>query len=203
MSVFAGVLRYIEGWPRAALLFGKIVEIVKSKTKLEVPCEAIEDVEGEGLELTDTLFEVLNNQQGIGLAANQIGILKRACVITVPERDKRGNMVYWAHRFINPEIIEKKDPFIFTQEGCLSFPKDSFHTMRFGEILVKDSLRPDGVVLTDMAAVIAYHEIDHLDGITMHMRRPKSIGVNNECPCGSGNKFKRCCQSKLKERNLF
>ena len=179
------------------------MKIVKDRSRLESPCEIIDDVEGEGLELTDTLFRVLDEQQGIGLAANQVGILKRACVITVPEKDRQGSVTYWAHRFINPEIVEKKDPFIFTQEGCLSFPKDSFHTMRFGEILVKDSLRPEGVVFTDLAAVIAYHEIDHLDGITMHMRRPKSIGVNSECPCDSGKKFKKCCQFKLKERNLF
>jgi len=178
------------------------VEIVKSKSALELRCEPISDVEGEGLELTDKLFQVLDQEDGIGLAANQIGIHKRACVITVPEQDEKGVVTFWAHRFINPEIVEKKDPFIFTQEGCLSFPNEIIKTMRFGEVLVKDSLRPEGILLEGLAAVIVFHEIDHLDGITMYQRRPKHIGVNSKCPCDSGNKFKKCCQSKLEERKL-
>jgi peptide deformylase len=180
------------------------MQIVKKEKELTLPCETVEDIDGEGHEIADKLFEVLEQHEGIGLAANQIGINKRVCVISVPIKDENTEeTIFWSRRFINPEIVEKKDPFIFTQEGCLSFPNVILHTMRYHEVVVKCSLNPGGMRLTGLEAVVAQHEIDHTDGITMHKRRPKQIGVNSSCPCGSQKKFKKCCQKNLKTRNLI
>lgn len=180
------------------------MKIVTTEQDLRIPSKTITDVDGEGMDITDKLFEVLANEPGIGLSANQIGILKRACVISVPEKDdETGEVTYWARRFINPEIVEKSDPFLFPQEGCLSFPGKQVTTIRFGEVLVKDSLNPDGLRLTGLEAVVAQHEIDHTFGITMLMRRAKDVGVNKPCVCGSEKKFKKCCYGKLKERRLL
>lgn len=180
------------------------MNIVKNREALSVACETIDDIDGEGQDIADKLFEVLNEQPGIGLAANQIGINKRVCVISVPEKDEEtGEEDWWRRRFINPEIIEKKDPFLFTKEGCLSFPNKIIHTMRFYEVVVKCSLNYDGIRLKGLEAVVAQHEIDHTNGIVMYQRRPKDIGVNSTCPCDSGRKFKKCCMKKLKIRELF
>lgn len=180
------------------------MKIITSEQALRVPSEIITDVDGEGMSLTDQLLKVLVDEPGIGLSANQIGILKRACVISVPSKDKEINEItYWSRRFINPEIVEMNDPFLFPQEGCLSFPGIVTTTVRYGDVYIKDSLRPDGIRLTGLEAVVAQHEIDHTFGITMMMRRAKDIGVNRPCMCGSSKKFKKCCQGKLKERRLI
>ena len=86
--------------------------IVKDKSKLTTRCEPTNIKEGEEIAVR-LLHELRNSEQsGIGLAANQIGINKRVCVINVKEP-----LV-----LINPEIIERsEDEFIFP-EGCLSFP---------------------------------------------------------------------------------
>lgn len=180
------------------------MQIVKKKDELSKVCEEILDVDGEGMLITDQLLSTLKEEDGIGLAANQIGINKRACVLLTPEKDEDTGEVNWfVRRFVNPEILEFKDPFIFLNEGCLSFPGQSTKTLRYGEIFVKDSLNPEGVRLYNLEAVVAYHEIDHLNGITMFERKLKSISGNDKCHCNSGLKYKRCCMLIAKERDLW
>jgi peptide deformylase len=179
------------------------MKIITNRIALSVPGETVEDIDGEGEQIADELFRVLGHYPGIGLSANQIGINKRVCVISVPEKDSEtGEYQCWRRRFINPEIIRKEDPFIFTKEGCLSFPNIIIETMRFNEITIKCSLNPEGINLTGLEAVVALHECDHTNGILMYQRRPKEIGVNTKCPCDSGKKFKKCCMKKLKVREL-
>ena len=81
-------------------------EQLKQKCK---PCESIEEGEKIGAQLLKTLTESPN---GLGLAANQIGINKRVCIINVKE----------PIAFINPEIIETSGE-VIVPESCLSFPK--------------------------------------------------------------------------------
>jgi peptide deformylase len=174
------------------------MNIVKKRSELTTPCEIVDDLD-EGNKIADQLLEVLETHPGIGLSANQIGIQKRVCVISVPDKDG----VQWNRRFINPETVWLKDPFIFTQEGCLSFPNEYIHTLRYHEICIKCSLYPDGLELSGLEAVVSQHECDHINGIVMHMRRHKAISPNNKCPCNSGKKFKKCCMINLKSRDLF
>ena len=179
------------------------MSIITNEQELRVPSETVEDIDGEGMEIADQLLAVLETEPGIGLSANQIGILKRVCVIKVPEKDpETGELTYWIRRFINPEILETSDMFLFPQEGCLSFPGKEFTTLRFGEVLIKDALNPEPLRLTGLEAVVAQHEIEHTLGITFLMRRANSVAVNKPCPCGSEKKYKKCCQGKLKERRL-
>ena len=95
--------------------------IITEITKLQTICETVSSVE-EGENIGAQLLKELTNSQGcIGLAANQIGINKRVCVINVKEPVV----------LINPEIVEKSEEKFGFMEGCLSFPGEAIKTMRY------------------------------------------------------------------------
>jgi len=152
--------------------------IIKDKSKLITKCEVTNIKDGEEIAVR-LLHELRNSEEsGIGLAANQIGINKRVCVINVKEP-----LV-----LINPEIIEKsKEEFIFP-EGCLSFPNKKVRTKRNVSIKVKAdnhkevlSFTADSKEMDDaFECVCVQHEIDHLDGITMFDREFKQVPIKRE-----------------------
>ncbi len=152
----------------------------------KVVSDKVVDVD-EGEQIAERLLVELNNSKnGIGLAAPQIGITKRVCVVNVKEPIV----------LINPEIIESDGEFIF-KEGCLSYPKKVVpvkrHTMvtvdadNLDEPLVFD-IQKDGTMEHILETACVQHEIDHLDGITMfdrkHVRQPikaeKKYGRNEK-----------------------
>ena len=86
--------------------------IIKDKNKLKTKCEITNIKDGEEIAVR-LLHELRNSEQsGIGLAANQIGINKRVCVVNVKEPIV----------LINPKIVEKSEEMFAFMEGCLSFP---------------------------------------------------------------------------------
>tara|TARA_Y100000401_G_scaffold98136_1_gene85788 strand:- start:182 stop:772 length:591 start_codon:yes stop_codon:yes gene_type:complete len=149
--------------------------IITDKNKLNEICEPCSSVE-EGEEIAAKLLEELvKSMTGIGLAANQIGINKRVCVINVREEPLI---------LINPEIIEKSNDMYAFKEGCLSFPNKYITTVRHKQIKVKADNHKEPIELkviedSDKNAYLtsAYevacvqHEIDHLYGITMFDRK--------------------------------
>ena len=152
----------------------------------------------EGLEIATKLFQILNERgDGIGLAANQVGIDAQVAVVNVREP-----LV-----LINPKIISKTNEIPY-YEGCLSYPKKGCHTKRYKIVEVEvdnyESNLTFGAGDTDsdlLESVCVQHEIDHLNGmrildrameLTIKRDKPK-IGRNEPCPCGSGKKYKRCC----------
>jgi peptide deformylase len=153
--------------------------IIKDKSKLETPCEVVSLKEGEEIAVR-ILHELRNSKTpGVGLAANQIGINKRVCVVNVKEPIV----------LINPKIVEKsEDKFIFP-EGCLSFPKKYVRTERYVSVTVEADNHDSKLSFTadskDMDSafecVCVQHEIDHLDGITMFDRKfVKPAAVSNK-----------------------
>ena len=95
--------------------------IIKDKLSLKQPCEPCTSVE-EGEEIAVKLFEELKNaKSGIGLAANQIGINKRVCVVNVKEPIV----------LVNPVIVEHSEEQFVFPEGCLSFPDSKIRTSRY------------------------------------------------------------------------
>ena len=155
---------------------------------LKTACLRIDDLV-VAKELGEQLLAFAKANNGIGLAANQVGLPHRVCVIDIPNGPEL--------IFANPEITRKEHPALFPDEGCLSFPGQQVITIRYFQITVIDDFVPSGQTLTGLAAVAAYHEIDHLNGITMLERRLSAIGRNDPCPCDSGRKFKKCCQPLL------
>ena len=163
--------------------------IIEDKMKLEEKCSPVSVKEGEEIGVR-LLHELRQSENGIGLAANQIGINKRVCVINVKEP-----LV-----LINPKIVEKsKEQFVFP-EGCLSFPDSKVKTQRHQDIVVtadnhdgKLSFSANSKDINDaFECVCVQHEIDHLDGITMFDREFKSEplvrGVNAPLKIGRNEK---------------
>jgi peptide deformylase len=120
--------------------------------------------------LVQDLLDTLETQEGLGLAAPQIGILSRVAIVTVGndtgEEDGEEKEIRQLP-LINPEIIEQGKP-ERGYDGCLSIPGLQGYTNRPGRLRVR-SLDLDGnkveYVFEGMDARVAAHEIDHLDGI--------------------------------------
>jgi peptide deformylase len=171
--------------------------IVTKTAELTKPCEDISI--DEGFKLIDKLNSILEQENGIGLAANQIGINKKVCILRIPDSET-GEII--GHNFINPKITRREEPITFENEGCLSYPNVFIRTIRYNKVTVVDDLSPEGRDFEGLEAVCAQHEVDHLFGKTMHMSKVKVIGRNSLCPCESGKKFKKCCMPHLdKKRN--
>lgn len=98
-------------------------DILRKKSK------KVEEVDDKIKALVDDMIETMHTQDGVGLAAPQVGILKRVVVIDL--YDDKGPYV-----LINPEIIKEKGE-QEVEEGCLSFPNKFAKVKRPAEIVVK------------------------------------------------------------------
>ena len=173
--------------------------IIKDKIKLQEKCSPVSIKEGEEIGVR-LLHELRESENGIGLAANQIGINKRVCVVNVKE----------PLILINPKIVEKsKEKFVFA-EGCLSFPNKKIKTIRYESVVVETdnhqgrlSFSANSQDINDaFECVCVQHEIDHLDGITMFDREfkneplvrgknaPQKIGRNEKVTITKGSESK-------------
>ena len=160
--------------------------IITEETKLKTLCEEVKTVE-EGKEIgAQLLKELTESKNGIGLAANQIGINKRVCVVNVKEP-----LV-----LINPRIVERSEEEFIFPEGCLSFPNKHIRTKRNVSIIVetdnhegKLSFTAESKEINDaFECACVQHEIDHLDGITMFDREFKQEPITVEKKFGRNEK---------------
>ena len=170
--------------------------IITEETKIRTLCEEVKTVK-EGEEIGAKLLkELAESQNGIGLAANQIGINKRVCVINVKEP-----LV-----LINPRIVERSEEEFIFPEGCLSFPGKHVKTGRYTSVTIESDNHEGKMVFTADSKDIndafecacVQHEIDHLDGITMFDRSitpqpykaPEKIGRNEKVTITDGKDTK-------------
>ena len=147
---------------------GEVMGIIKKGNPiLEKPCEY---VKGAGYKTKLNKFLIRSvplREKGVGIAANQVGLTDRICTIKL-------NNGRWI-TMLNPTI---KQPFILinrnnndiieSTEGCLSIGKKEYTVERYTEIIVEFydmNFQPQRLDLYGQEAIIAQHEIDHLDGI--------------------------------------
>ncbi len=149
----------------------------------------------EGLQIATELFEILNKRKdGIGLAANQVGIDASVAVVNV-----RKPII-----LINPEVVETWDEIPY-YEGCLSYKGKGIQTKRFKNIIIKTEQEDSNWYFsgapnpsdgkgsweesTDkkqdeelrlLEAICVQHEVDHLNGMTIHDRQVITTIVSNE-----------------------
>ncbi|RKR71252.1 peptide deformylase [Otariodibacter oris] len=127
-------------------------------TKMSLPVEKVDD---ELRTFIDDMFDTMYEQEGIGLAAPQVNVLKR--VITIDIEGDRTNQIV----LINPEIIDSSGE-TGIEEGCLSIPGCRALVPRKEKITVK-ALNRDGeefvLEAEDLLAICIQHEIDHLNGV--------------------------------------
>jgi peptide deformylase len=134
----------IHKWPDKIL--------TKQSAKIERPDQDTKDI-------LDQMYVLMKASDGVGLAANQVGLAMQLIVI------EAGGEIY---KLINPKIT-KKEGSITLQEGCLSFPGIELEVKRSHKVFIEAldqkgqpvSLKPEGVL-----AVIFQHEIDHINGVT-------------------------------------
>lgn len=123
-------------------------------------CKPVYNMTDRTMELIEDMAETMYEAQGVGLAAPQIGVLKRICVIDVTP-DCSELLI-----LINPEIIETSGSQTGT-EGCLSVPNKSGDVTRPNYVKVKAlNTNMEEVIIegTELLARALCHEIDHLDG---------------------------------------
>ena len=126
---------------------------------LRMKCKPVKEVTDSTRKLIEDMFDTMYDSNGVGLAAPQIGILRRIAVID----DTLGNKI----ALINPVITSKEGEQTCT-EGCLSLPGYQGEAVRAKKIHV-DATDVNGEPLSfdaeDFFAVVCQHEIDHLDGV--------------------------------------
>ena len=113
------------------------------------------------------MAQTMIKNKGIGLAAPQVGVLKRVIVVAT---DLAGNRIF---EVINPRIIEKSKEKEVDEEGCLSFPGIFLKIKRAKEIKVEGldiKGRRMRFVAKGLLARVFQHEIDHLDGVLFFHR---------------------------------
>lgn len=141
---------------------------VTNEKELRKACKPCDD--REGLIVGERLLEILaKTNDGVGLAANQVGIDRRVCVVNVAK----------PIILINPKIIGKFGKSYF-QEGCLSFPGQVVITERWTDIIVSCSGNKQYMFSFEknpLECVCVQHEIDHLNGVTMFDRAIKDLEV--------------------------
>jgi peptide deformylase len=141
------------------------LEIKKYPDKiLKTKASPIIEIDSILQKLIDDMAETMYAEKGVGLAANQVGILKRLCTIDVSYVDG-GKIPFIA--LINPEIIEKTGA-EKAEEGCLSVPDYRAIVKRSEQILVRGLDRKGKSIEIEASGLLArvlQHEIDHLDGV--------------------------------------
>jgi len=167
------------------------------------------------MKIATELFEILaQRKDGIGLAANQVGIDAQVAVVNVIE----------PRILINPQYVDKGNEIPY-YEGCLSFKGKGVNTRRYDSVIIKTeqdesnwyfsgapnpsdgkgSWEKQQQIKNDaemrlLETICIQHEIDHLNGITIMDRQmittitnESKVGRNDPCHCGSGKKYKKCC----------
>lgn len=110
-------------------------------------------------ETLDEMAKIMRSENGIGLAANQVGLPYRIFIM----QDNKGKI--W--EFINPRILESEGV-VWMNEGCLSAPGVLLQIPRAGQVCVEAQDRNGEifkVIALDLEAVCVQHEMDHLNGI--------------------------------------
>jgi peptide deformylase len=132
-------------------------KILKQKTSL------VQNIDGDTQMLISDMIETMQAAHGVGLAANQVGIPQRLCVIDLSLRENKSPLIV----LLNPIIVEKEG-IVEADEGCLSIPGYLTLIRRAGKVYVKGINREGKDVALEAEGLLAraiQHELDHLDGL--------------------------------------
>jgi len=138
--------------------------VIAPDAVLKAKAKPVASVDDEIRTLVDNMLDTMYEAPGIGLAANQVGVLKRVLVLDVArEGDPREPMA-----FINPEILWQSETLSTYNEGCLSLPEQYADVTRPAEVDVRFLDREGSkreIRATGLLATCLQHEIDHLNGV--------------------------------------
>ncbi len=136
---------------------------------LKKRCKEVVEFNKRLSDLLDDMQETMMKANGLGLAAPQVGMLKRVCIVLDQYIDEEDNEVDEVIELINPEVLQTEGE-VHIFEGCLSFPGRNGAIKRPQYVKVKAQDR-NGDFFTleaeDILARAVLHEIDHLNGVTI------------------------------------
>ena len=138
--------------------------IIEPDPILRQKSQPLEKVDSQLRKLMDDMLETMYAAPGIGLAAVQIGILKRLIVIDISRDSEKKNPLF----LVNPKIIFKSQNKSTHEEGCLSLPGHFAEIERPDECHIKYvdySGKEKKLEAKGLLSTCIQHEIDHLDGI--------------------------------------
>ena len=132
--------------------------LLRQKSKL------LKKVTKEDVELSKNMTNIMKKAPGVGLAANQIGILKQIITVHIQDKEQEIEKIY---ALFNPKIVNVSKELVVMEEGCLSLPKQFANIERPQSVTVS-YLNENNKVVEEkkegLEARILQHEIDHLYG---------------------------------------
>jgi peptide deformylase len=126
--------------------------------------QPVKQVDASIRKLMDDMLETMYHAPGIGLAAPQVGVLKRVIVLDLAREGEEPQPL----RIANPEIVWVSDDDATYNEGCLSVPEHYADVVRPGACRVKyldQDNKQQEIAAEGLLATCLQHEIDHLDGV--------------------------------------
>ena len=138
--------------------------VIEPDPILRKKSESLEKVDDEIRELLDDMLETMYAAPGIGLAAVQVGILKRIIVIDISKDKEKKDPLF----LINPEIISRSKKTSVYEEGCLSLPGHFAEIERPAECQIKFvdyNGKEKELIANGLLATCIQHEVDHLNGV--------------------------------------
>jgi peptide deformylase len=141
-----------------------VLEIKKYPEKvLKEKAVPVENIDAGLEQLMGDMIETMHYARGIGLAANQVGITKKLCVLDLGLREDKMPLIV----LLNP-VITEKEGVVDAEEGCLSIPGYLTSIKRAEKVLVKGVNREGKDIEIEAEGLLAralQHEIDHLEGL--------------------------------------
>ena len=138
--------------------------VIAPDERLNTPSKPVTVVDDSIRKLLDDMLDTMYANDGIGLAAVQVGVHKRCIVVDVAVREGGREPI----KFVNPEIIRRSEEKNVFQEGCLSFPDQYSDVVRPSTVTVRYT-DENGVEKTmeasEILATCLQHEIDHTNGV--------------------------------------
>lgn len=141
--------------------------IVAPDPRLKSRAQPVDRVDDEVRALMDDMFETMYDANGIGLAAPQVGVLKRIIVVDVSDPDDPSDEKAGRMALANPEIVWESDEILVREEGCLSLPEHYAEVERPSRVRVRFLDRENEIREMEVDGILAtciQHEIDHLEG---------------------------------------
>ena len=138
--------------------------IVAPDPRLKGEALSVDAVDDDVRTLMDDMMETMYDANGIGLAAPQVGVLKRVIIVDVAPIDGERE----AFAMANPEVIWESDVTVAKEEGCLSLPDHYAEVERPETVKIRYLDRENEIREMEADGIFAtcvQHEIDHLDGV--------------------------------------
>lgn len=145
--------------------------VIFPDSRLQTVCEKVVHFDDNLKKEAMDMFDSMKEYEGIGLAANQVGIMKHMFVMDITECKEEGcEMSDKQYCFVNPKITRFSDVMFRFNEGCLSFPEQKAEIDRPDEIDLEYydlSGKLHKITVRGLACVCIQHEVDHLNGLAM------------------------------------